>query len=394
MYIWHIMKFKDVIGQNEVKEKLIKAFKEERVPHTQLFTGKEGTGALPLAIAFSQFINCENRSENDSCGECPSCKKYEKFAHPDLHFIFPSNKPEGFKENPASELFMKQWIEYLQKVDGYALQNEWYSYLNIGKKQGSIYARDANNLIRILGLKAYEAKYKVVIIWMAERMDATPANKLLKTLEEPPENTIIFLISERYELLLPTVRSRAQLVKVPKIKDEELKKAIIEKFPDFADSKEEYLETIIKNANGSWNKALELVSEEYSTEENFSDFREWLLLCYRYDYPKIFEFAQKMSLKGREKQKSFLQYGLDVVSSSLKINNGNKNLISGTNDEKTFLIKFAPFINEINQLEFYNALNEAVYHIERNAHAGILFGDLSLTLVELLYKGRKKTSKA
>ncbi len=394
MYIWHIMKFKDVIGQNEVKEKLIKAFKEERVPHTQLFTGKEGTGALPLAIAFSQFINCENRSENDSCGECPSCKKYEKFAHPDLHFIFPSNKPEGFKENPASELFMKQWIEYLQKVDGYALQNEWYSYLNIGKKQGSIYARDANNLIRILGLKAYEAKYKVVIIWMAERMDATPANKLLKTLEEPPENTIIFLISERYELLLPTVRSRAQLVKVPKIKDEELKKAIIEKFPDFADSKEEYLETIIKNANGSWNKALELVSEEDSTEENFSDFREWLLLCYRYDYPKIFEFAQKMSLKGREKQKSFLQYGLDVVSSSLKINNGNKNLISGTNDEKTFLIKFAPFINEINQLEFYNALNEAVYHIERNAHAGILFGDLSLTLVELLYKGRKKTSKA
>ena len=394
MYIWHIMKFKDVIGQNEVKEKLIKAFKEERVPHTQLFTGKEGTGALPLAIAFSQFINCENRSENDSCGECPSCKKYEKFAHPDLHFIFPSNKPEGFKENPASELFMKQWIEYLQKVDGYALQNEWYSYLNIGKKQGSIYARDANNLIRILGLKAYEAKYKVVIIWMAERMDATPANKLLKTLEEPPENTIIFLISERYELLLPTVRSRAQLVKVPKIKDEELKKAIIEKFPDIADSKEEYLETIIKNANGSWNKALELVSEEDSTEENFSDFREWLLLCYRYDYPKIFEFAQKMSLKGREKQKSFLQYGLDVVSSSLKINNGNKNLISGTNDEKTFLIKFAPFINEINQLEFYNALNEAVYHIERNAHAGILFGDLSLTLVELLYKGRKKTSKA
>ena len=394
MYIWHIMRFKDVIGQNEVKEKLIKAFKEGRVPHTQLFVSKEGTGALPLAIAFSQFINCENRSENDSCGECPSCKKYEKFAHPDLHFIFPSNKPEGFKENPASELFIKQWIEYLQKVNGYALQNEWYSYLNIGKKQGSIYARDANNLIRILGLKAYEAKYKVVIIWMAERMDATPANKLLKTLEEPPENTIIFLISERFELLLPTVRSRAQLIKVPKIKDEELKKAIIDEYPEVAGAGEEYLESIIKNSNGSWNKVLELINEDNNAEENFSDFREWLLLCYKYDYPKIFEFAQKMSLKGREKQKSFLQYGLNVVSSSLKINNNNKSLISGTNDEKTFLIKFAPFINELNQLEFYNALNEAVYHIERNAHAGILFGDLSLTLVQLLYKGRKKTSKA
>ena len=388
------MQLKDVIGQEEVKDKLISAFNEGRVPHTQLFIGKEGTGALPLAIAFSQYINCENRTDGDSCGQCASCKKYEKFAHPDLHFIFPSNKPEGFKENPSSEIFYKQWIEYLQNVKGYAIQNEWYSFLNIGKKQGSIYARDANSLIRILGLKSYEARYKVAIIWMAERMDTNPANKLLKTLEEPPENTIIFLISERYELLLPTVRSRAQLVKIPKIKDDELRKGILEKMPESSSLQEEKLKAIIKNANGNWNRAIKLLQEEDYAEETFSEFREWLLLCYKYDYPKIFEFVQKLAVKGREKQKSFLQYGLNVVSTSLKVNSGNQDIITGSSTEKTFLIKFAPFINSINQVEFYKALNEAVYHIERNAHPGILFGDLSLTLVELLYKGRKTKSKA
>ncbi len=382
------MRFNDIIGQEEVKAKLLNAYKEGRVAHTQLFLGPEGSGTLPLAIAFAQYLNCKNKQEDDSCGHCSSCIKYEKFSHPDLHFIFPSNKPEKTTENPSSELFSKQWIEYLQKAKGYGVQNDWYSFLNIGNKQGSIYARDANNLIKTLSLKSFEATYKVAVIWMAERMDAAPANKLLKTFEEPPQDTLIFLVAERYEMLLPTVRSRAQLVKVPKIKDEVLRNALQQQ-PGIDQSQ---LDELVANANGNWSRAIMLSSQLEDDHSNFERFREWLLLCYKYDYPALFTFVQKLATIGREKQKSFLQYGLQVVHNSIQINANNGNLVTGKPDEKTFFNNFAKYINQSNQYDFYEALNEAVYHIERNAHPAILFGDLSLTLAVLLNRGRKAIS--
>jgi len=383
------MQFKDIIGQEEAKSKLLRAYQEGRVAHTQLFLGMEGSGALPLAIAFGQYVNCKNRQETDSCGTCSSCKKFEKFSHPDLHFIFPSNKPEKSKEEPSSETYSKQWIEYLQKVNGYANQNDWYSFLNIGNKRGSIYARDANNLIKVLSFKPYEATYKIAIIWMAERMDASPANKLLKTFEEPPENTLIFLIAEHYELLLPTVRSRAQLVKIPKIKANNLREALQKKAKTTPDIDISQLDSIVANANGNWNQALNLLMQTEDNHDNFEKFREWLLLCYKYDYPAIFAFVQKLASIGREKQKSFLQYGLQIVHNSIQINSKNGQLITGSNDEKIFFNNFAKFINHTNQYDFYEALNEAIYHIERNAHPAITFGDLSLTLTVLLNRGRK-----
>ncbi len=383
------MQFKDIIGQEAVKAKLLNAYKEGRVAHTQLFLGPEGSGSLPLAIAFAQFLNCKNKQENDSCGKCSSCIKYEKFSHPDLHFVFPSNKPEKSTErNPSSELYNKQWIEYLKKVNGYAVQSDWYSFLNIGNKQGSIYARDANNLIKALSFKSFEATFKVAIIWMVERMDTTPANKLLKTFEEPPEDTLIFLIAERYEMLLSTVRSRAQLVKVPKLKQDVLMDALKQQ----PDVNQLLLPDIVANANGNWNRALMLSKQTEEYQTNFELFREWLLLCYKYDYPALFSFAQKIAGIGREKQKSFLQYGLQVVHNSIQINSGNGNLVTGKDAEKTFFNSFAKYINKSNQYDFYEALNEAVYHIERNAHPAILFGDLSLTLAVLLNRGRKAIS--
>jgi DNA polymerase-3 subunit delta' len=382
------MLFKEIIGQEEVKQKLITAFNEGRVPHTQLFIGEEGVGALPLAIAFAQYINCENRTAEDSCGHCSSCLKFNKFSHPDLHFVFPTNKPEGTDTEPSSDLFYKEWIEYLQKTNGYALQNEWYAHLKIGKKRGNIYARDANNLIRALGIKSFEANYKVAIIWKAERMDPSPANKLLKTLEEPPENTLIFLIAERYELLLPTIRSRAQLIKIPKIKPEILKK----KLESSVDNVNK-LDNIVKVSKGNWRRALQLVEDDALLTENFMYFREWLQLCYKIDYPKIFEFVQRIAPLGRERQKSLLQYGLEVVSHCIRINHGQWDSIAGMEEEKEFLKGFAPFINKTNQDEFYKILNEAIYQIDRNINATILFGDLSFSIAELIYRGKKSLSK-
>ena len=386
------MQFKDIIGQQGAKSKLLKAHKEGRVAHAQLFLGPEGSGALPLAIAFGQYVNCTNKQENDSCGTCSSCIKFEKYSHPDLHFIFPSNKPEGFKENPSSELFTKQWIEYINQANGYAVQNDWYSFLNIGNKQGNIYARDANNLIRILSFKPYEARYKIAIIWMAERMDASPANKLLKTFEEPPEDTLIFLVAERYELLLPTVRSRAQLVKIPKLKENDIKIALNHAAETNSNINLSNINHIVTNATGNWNKAFTLSTQTEEDQTNFENFREWLLLCYKFDYPAIFKFVQKLGGLGREKQKNFLRYGLQVVHNSIQINNKNGQVVAGGNNEKTFFNSFAKYINQANQYDFYNALNEAIYHIERNAHPAILFGDLSLTLAVLLNRGRKAIS--
>ncbi|NOX87323.1 MAG: DNA polymerase III subunit delta, partial [Chlorobi bacterium] len=209
------MQFKFIIGQQEVKEKLLNSFNKKRVAHTQLFLGPEGNGSLALAIAFAQYVNCRNRTEADSCGKCPSCLKFQKFAHPDLHFFFPTTTNDRVKKEPKSELFMEEWRNYLGNFESYPTQKGWYEAIRAGNKQGMIYVRDASSFIQHLALKAFESEYRTFIIWLPEKLHPAASNKLLKTFEEPPDNTLIFLIAERYELLLPTVRSRAQLVKVP-----------------------------------------------------------------------------------------------------------------------------------------------------------------------------------
>ena len=187
------MQFKSIIGQQALINKLIASYNENRVAHTQLFLGNEGSGALAIAIAFAQFLNCTNKIDNDSCGECASCIKFEKLAHPDLHFYFPTATNPSIKKDPRSGLFLVEWRSYLSDSNAYISQKGWYEHLGIGNKQGYIRKDDANELIGKLSLKAYEAKFKIVIIWMVDRMNESASNKLLKTFEEPPDNTIIIL---------------------------------------------------------------------------------------------------------------------------------------------------------------------------------------------------------
>ncbi len=198
------MQFKKIIGQNDIKSRLIKGIEDSRIAHTQLFVGPEGSGTLPLAIAYGQYINCNNRTETDSCGVCPSCIKFEKYSHPDLHFYFPNTGTESVKKDPQSILFLNEWRKYLSSCDSYATKSNWHSALGVGNKQGLINVRDAKNLISKMSMKPYEANFKIIIIWLAERMNTEAANKLLKTFEEPPTNTVIILVSERYELIIPT----------------------------------------------------------------------------------------------------------------------------------------------------------------------------------------------
>ncbi|MAE09324.1 MAG: DNA polymerase III subunit delta' [Bacteroidetes bacterium] len=379
------MQFNSIIGQQALIDKLIASYNENRVAHTQLYLGNEGSGSLAIAVAFAQFLNCTNKLDNDSCGECASCIKFEKFAHPDLHFYFPTATNQSIKKDPRSGLFLNEWRTYLSESNAYISQKGWYDYLGIGNKQGYIRKDDANELIGKLSLKAYEAKFKTVIFWMVDKMNESASNKLLKTFEEPPDNTIIILIGENYEQLLPTVRSRAQLVKIAKLTDNDVTKQLIKE-----GTEESMASDVAMLSNGNWNLAKEIINDAEETQSNFINFRKWLRLCFQpKNYSELINFNQEISKLGREKQKSFLNYGLEVIHNTILQNHQNGNKIKKAGEELDFSKKFAPFINDSNRAEMYDALNKAIYHIERNAHAGILFSDLSFIVVGLINKGRR-----
>jgi DNA polymerase III subunit delta' len=384
------MQFKSIIGQRELINKLITGYNENRVAHTQLFLGDEGSGSLAIAIAYAQFLICPNKLENDSCGECASCRKFEKYVHPDMHFYFPTATNQSVKKDPKSGLFLSEWRNYLTENDSYITLNGWYEHLGIGNKQGYIRKDDANDIISKISLKAYEGSYKIVIMWTVDKMNESASNKLLKTLEEPPDGTIIIMTGEKYEQLLPTIRSRAQLVKVPRLTNENISSCLIQKGLNQEESND-----IALLSNGNWNLAKEIEQDAGETHSNFLNFRKWLRLCFQpKNYTELLRFNQEMSKAGREKQKSFLNYGLEVIHNSILQNNENGNLIKKAGEELDFTQKFAQFINKANRKEMYLAFNQAIYHVERNAHAGILYSDLSFTIVNLMAKGRNYLTKA
>ncbi|RLD43874.1 MAG: DNA polymerase III subunit delta [Bacteroidetes bacterium] len=384
------MQFKSIIGQEKIKTRLLTSIRENRVAHSQLFLGAEGSGSLALAIAFGQFINCPNRSETDSCGICPSCVKFQKLAHPDLYFYFPTTTTDSVKKDPKSSLLMNEWRTYLEENNAYATQSEWYNFLKVGNKQGYIRKDDANELIGKIAFKSFEAKYKIVIFWMAERMNEAASNKLLKTLEEPPAKTLIFLIAERYELLLTTVRSRAQIVNIHPLKDKEIATELIRQ----KQMGENQAAQLAMLAKGNWNQAINLLENSEEIQSNFIQLRQWFRYCFRpKDYVELNKFNGELARLGREKQKRFLQYGLEIIHSSIMLNQGHENTLKKAGEELDFSIKLAPFFNAANQLEIYKLFNEAIYHIERNAHPGIMFSDLSFKLIDLLAAGKKQIVK-
>ncbi len=382
------MKFKDIIGQEEVKERLRKSVAENKVAHTQLFLGNEGSGSLPLAIAFAQYINCANKKDGDSCGVCPSCVKYQSYAHPDLHFIFPTITAEGIKE-PKSELYQDIWRENIIEQNGYVSQDSWNKKLGVsGNKQSIIYSRDASDIINILNVKSYEAEYKVVIIYLAEKLHISASNKLLKTLEEPPEKTLIIMVSERYELIIPTVRSRAQLLKIPPLKDEDIQNALIEK--EILSADDTALSNIVALAHGNWNRAVQLAENLEEEQYNFRTFRDWTRLCFKPgNFTELISFSKELARLPKNRQKNLLIFGMQVIHNSMLVHAGLKGKIKTMKEESEYVEKFAPFINDTNRDDFYSLLNDAVYHLERNVNSNILFTELSIQMVILLNKGKK-----
>ncbi len=376
------MQFADVIGQQELKKRLIQSVTENRVSHAQLFLGQPGTGKMALALAYAQYINCRDRSPTDSCGLCPSCVKFKKIAHPDLHFLFPTTTNKRIKKEPESQLFLDEWRQFLLAEKGYVSLHGWFAHIGVENKQGSIYVRDANEIIRKLNFKAYEAEYKVVVIWMAEKINQQAANKLLKLLEEPPDKTLFILIAEQQDNILPTVRSRCYLVKVPRLTDEVLMEALTSNYQ----LREADVRPAVLAAHGNWLEAQRLHENAEEEKYNFQTFQHWMRLCYKAAVSELLDFAANLSRIGRERQKSFLIYALQVFRNSLLINNQLDDRVRTGPEELDFNRKFSSVVNHQNAAPMIKLIEDSVQHIERNAHAGILFADVSLKMVKLLRK--------
>ncbi|MCG6188731.1 DNA polymerase III subunit [Maribellus maritimus] len=372
------MFFSDVIGQNDIKQRLIRSVKDERISHAQLFAGPEGTGKLGLALAYAQYISCRNRTETDSCGTCPSCHKYQKLAHPDLHFVFPVFNSPKFK-NPMSDDFIKEWREMVLKNHYFNL-SQWLGSIDAGNAQGLIYERESDSIYRKLNLKSFESEFKVMVIWLPEKMHISCSNKLLKLIEEPPNKTLFLLISENEEAIISTIRSRAQLVKVPFIDNESIKNALLEK----TDADPDIIPDAVHLANGSYIKALEYLNPGEDNQFYFLKFQEMMRFAYSRQVLDLINWADEMAAIGRDKQKSFFDAALRLVREYFIFNMKKMNLVYLNREEQDWGKKFAPFINERNIIPISKEFELGIKHIGMNGNPRIIFLDTALRMVRLI----------
>ena len=372
------MFFKDVIGQEEIKQRLIHSVNEQRISHAQMFAGPEGTGKLAMAIAYAQFISCKNRGETDSCGTCSSCHKYQKLAHPDLHFAFPVFNSAKFK-NAVSDDFLPEWREMF-KSSPYFNLSQWLEKIDAGNSQGLIYERESDNIYRKLNLKSFEAEYKVMIIWLPEKMNAACSNKLLKIIEEPPSKTLFILISEQEDSIISTIRSRVQLVKFPFIKN----KALTEFLQKNEGANPDLISEAVHLSGGNYLKVQEYLNPGEDKQYFFEKFQEMMRFAYKREVLELIKWAEEMALINRDKQKAFFNSALRLVREYFVMNLNKSQLNYLNRNEKEWCKRFAPFINERNIISFADEFELAIKHISMNGNPRIIFLDTALRMVRLI----------
>jgi DNA polymerase-3 subunit delta' len=336
--------------------------------------GAEGSGNLALALAYATYLNCENRQEEDSCGKCPYCIKLSKLAHPDVNFVFPFSATKAVPKDPTCLHFMKDWRKFVLE-NPYASVNDWANFIGAENKQMNISAEEARNIIQTLSLKSFESEYKIMLIWQPEHMHVNGANALLKILEEPPVKTIFLLVTNNSERLLTTILSRTQKIKIRPFNDEEIKEGLI-KMVQVEEKKAAQLAYV---ADGSLNEAFRLTRE--AEEDYHAFFRNWMRSCFKKNNTnELIEWGENFQSLGREVQKSLLQYGLGMLRETLVYNIAGKNLVRLGEEDLKFVEGFSKVLNEEKIEQISRHLNEACYHIERNANPKITFLDISLSI--------------
>jgi DNA polymerase-3 subunit delta' len=377
------MQFSEILGQDYIKNHLTKSADLGRIPHAQLFVGPEGSGTLAMAIAYSQYVLC-----NNSGGLKESCVlKFQKISHPDLHFVYPTVTTEEVKQKPKSIDFITDWRQFLME-NPYGSLFDWYAKLGVQNKQGEIRVDDAQEILKSLALKSYEGGYKIMIIWMADKLNTAASNKLLKLLEEPPEKTVFLLISENEEDIIQTIRSRCQIVHFNGLSEQTIADALITR---------EQIEPklaikIAHQAQGNYSKALHLLQDD---NEEFP-FEQWFVTWVRAAFKAkgnaaaiqdLILWSEQIAALGRETQKKFLQFCIEMFRQALLENYQTQKLVYiETKVEKFKLENFAPFVNGNNINDIFKELSDAMYHIERNGNAKIILTDLSIKLTRLIHK--------
>jgi DNA polymerase-3 subunit delta' len=403
------MQFRDIIGQQEVKQQLAELVQHNRLSHALLFLGQEGSGALPLAIAFAQYLVCEKVSRKsgvgspeagpslfgdlppvltetslptDSCGVCSACTKAAQLVHPDIHFSYPTvTKKPG--EKPVATDFITEWRDFI-RLNAYGNLFDWIEMIKEKENsQGKITAEECNDIIRKLSLKSFESVYKTLIMWMPEYM-GNEGNKLLKLIEEPPPNTLFILVTANEAQVLPTIVSRCQLVRIPPLEGKEIEDALIERNK----TEPSIARQVAGISDGNYREALQLVLH---TDEDWQVLlREWLNAILKTGPVAQAKWVEEISRLGREKQKQFLRYFNHLLEQAIRLRvfseSGPKpapeTIKTGTEQD------FAERLNRIASIEQQEAIiheiDKASYYIERNANAKMLFHALTIKLYHII----------
>ncbi len=365
------MRFGAVVGHTDLKQELMEMVDTGRVPHAQLFLGPEGCGKLALAISFAQYLLCEGDKQGDACGECSACLKVQKSIHPDLHFSFPFIGSKNTSNN-----FLGEWRQAIEE-NPYLNVNQWLQSIGAENKQGNINKDECLNIIRKLNLKSFESTKKVLIMWLPEYL-GKEGNRLLKLIEEPPEQTYFILVAQNQELILNTILSRCQIVKINQLNDE----AIVEGILDRADISGEQANSIAHLASGNFNEALSLIDKKEN--DNATLFLKWLRLCYKGNGVQLVDWVEQFAKVGRENQKHFIRYALHFLREYMLVKlTGDKNLRLQEKELETALNLTK--VIELDQIQKMAKLfDDCYYHVERNANPKILFLDASITLNQIL----------
>lgn len=371
------MNFEDVIGQSFLKKHLKQGVDSGRVPHAQLFIGKRGAGGLPMAIAYADYLI---KQRSNGVGQM------NPLTHPNIHFVYPVTTSDKVKSKPISSSYKNEWRKFVE-TSPYGSIEDWYRFLGVGNKQGNIGVEEASDISSKMSLKAFNGGYKVVIIWMAEKMSSVCANKLLKLIEEPAEKTAIILITEDEEQLIGTIRSRCQAVHLNTISEKIIKNTLIKRH----NTEESLAKNIAHRSEGSYSRALDLLSQESDDLQFEAWFIAWVRTAFQAKSNKqsinnLMAWSQEISKTGREVQKQFLDYSLQFFRHAMLYNYGAKSLVFVELNDKSFKIEnFAPFIDSCNISEISKEVELARYHIERNGNSKIILTDLSIKLTRLLH---------
>lgn len=378
------MRFSDIIGHSDLKQRLIEGVRAGRVPHAQLFIGASGRGALPLALAYVQYLGCESPLDSDSCGKCPSCIQMEALSHPDLHIVMPVNK-QGKKggEKMLSRDFLGLFREQMQRREGYLSPTEWYEALDLGKTlKGAISVDEADEIIRTLSFKSFSGEYKAMIIWLPEMMQEAAANKLLKVLEEPWERTLFILVTESSERLLQTILSRTQQLEIPPIEREALEEYAVGRGVERGAKSGQ----IARLSKGDLGEAKRLITSEGAAErrEYFNLFTQLMRLSYNDKHLELMKWAEDISQLSRSDQLGMLRYSLMMLREAYIRHAGVSEICHTWGEEAEFCTKFAPYIGSGNIEFLIEEIELALRQLTQNASSVILFTHFALKVSRVI----------